>query len=105
MNQELEQLFLEWEQEELEYQNYLKSQLKESRKIQNFFKIEKEKDIEQEAFNMASLYLYLNLMVFCMRFIVDYVQENIHKHKYKYKQQYKQQYKIEKPNYSIHELD
>ena len=95
MNQELEQLFEEWEQEEIEYQNYLKSQLKESRKIQKFFKIEKEKDIKQEAFNMAALYLYLNMMVFCMRFIVDYVRENIHK----------KQYKIEKPNYSIHELD
>jgi hypothetical protein len=98
MNQELDQLFKEWEQEEIEYQNYLKSQLKESKKIHKFLKIEKEKDIEQEAFNMASLYLYLNLMVFCMRFIVDYVQENIHKYKHK-------QYKIEKPNYSIHELD
>ena len=98
MNQELEQLFKEWEQEEIEYQNYLKSQLKESRKIQQSFKIVKEKDIDQEAFNMAALYLYLNMMVFCMRFIVDYVQENIHKYKHK-------QYKIEKPNYSIHELD
>jgi hypothetical protein len=97
MNPELEELFLEWEQEELEYQDYFKYQLHKSRKIQKSFNIAKE----QEEFNMWAVYLYLNLMVFCMRFIVDYVQENIHKHK----KQYKQRYKIEKPNYSIHELD
>ena len=37
MDTELEKLYLEWEQEEIDYQNYLNSQIYESKKVQKTF--------------------------------------------------------------------
>jgi hypothetical protein len=115
MNPELEELFNEWEKEELEELEY-----HETTKIYNSVVS------DQEAFNIGALCVYLNLMTFCMRFIVDYVHQynmnkyknecyyeykykNEYKYKYKneyyYEYKYKNEYKIEKVKYSINEID
>ena len=94
MNPELEKIFDEWEKEELEYQEYLKSEMNESKQIQQTF----QKIKDEEVLNIGILYMYFNLMVYCMRFIVFYIEDReIKKRKFRNK--------IEKPNYSIHELD
>lgn len=94
MNSELEELFLEWEKEEIEYQEYLKAELENSKKIH--FDITNHKAIE--AFNIFFIYLYFNIMVYCMRFIIEYV-EKINQNKKRFR------YKIEKPTYFVDELD
>ncbi len=94
MNQELEDLFQEWEKEELEYQEYLNSQIQESKQIQETF----QKIKEMEIYNICSFAIYLNLIAYCIRFIVLYLEEQQIKNK-------KLKLKIEKPNYSIYELD
>ena len=71
MNSELEELFLEWEKEEIEYQEYLKSELDKSRKIH--FNMTNYKEIE--AYNIFFVYLYFNILVYCMRFMIDYVEK------------------------------
>ena len=94
MNSELEELFLEWEKEEIEYQEYLKSELEKSRKIH--FNMTNYKEIE--AYNIFLVYLYFNILVYCMRFMIDYVEKmNLNKKRFRYK--------IENPNYSVDELD
>ena len=94
MNQELEDLFQEWEKEELEYQEYLNSQIQESKQIQETF----QKIKEMEIYNICSFANYLNLIAYCIRFIVLYLEEQQIKNK-------KLKLKIEKPNYSVYELD
>ena len=94
MNSELEELFLEWEKEEIEYQEYLKSELEKSRKIH--FNMTNYKEIE--AYNIFFVYLYFNILVYCMRFMIDYVEKmNLNKKRFRYK--------IENTNYSVDELD
>jgi hypothetical protein len=94
MDTELEKLYLEWEQEEIEYQNYLNSQIHESKKVQQT--LQELKDMEE--FNLWFLGLYLHILMFCMKFIVLYVNDNESKKR-------KIRYKIEKTNYSVLELD
>ena len=94
MDTELEKLYLEWEQEEIEYQNYLNSQIQESRKVQQTF--QELRDMEE--FNIWFLSLYLHILLYCMKFIVLYVNDNELKKR-------KMRYKIEKTNYSVLELD
>ncbi len=94
MNSELEELFLEWEKEEIDYQEYLKSELDKSRKIH--FNMTNYKEIE--AYNIFFVYLYFNILVYCMRFMIDYVEKmNLNKKRFRYK--------IENHNYSVDELD
>ena len=94
MDPELEELFLDWEKEEREYQSYLKSELEESMRIQKTYNSYKN----SETFLISFIYIYFNLMVYCMRFIVEYV-EKIERNKRRF------QHKIEKPNYLVEELD
>lgn len=94
MDLELEELFQDWEKEEKEYQSYLKSELEESMRIQKAYKSYKN----SETFYISFIYIYFNLMVYCIRFIVDYVN-NMERNKRIFR------HKIEKPNYSIDELD
>lgn len=94
MDPELEELFLDWEREEQEYQSYLKSELEESMRIQKDYNNYKN----LETFYISFIYIYFNLMVYCMRFIVDYV-EKMERNKRRF------QHKIEKPNYLVEELD
>ncbi len=94
MNSELEELFLEWEKEEMEYQEYLKVELEKSKKIH--YDITNYKEIE--AFNIFFIYLYFNIMVYCMRFIIEYV-ERMNQNKRRFI------HKIEKPIYFVDELD
>ena len=94
MDPELEKLYQEWEQEEIEYQEYLNLEIQESKKVQENF--QQIRDIE--LYNLCTLSIYLNLVMYCMKFIVLYVN-NIEINKRKMR------YKIEKVNYSVHELD
>jgi hypothetical protein len=94
MNSELEELFLEWEKEEIEYQEYLKVELEKSKKIH--YDITNYKTVE--AFNIFFIYLYFNIMVYCMRFIIEYV-ERMNQNKRRFR------HKIEKPIYFVDELD
>ena len=93
MDPELEKLYQEWEQEEIEYQEYLNLEIQESKKVQKNF--QQIRDIE--LYNLCTLSIYLNLVMYCMKFIVLYVSHiEINK---------KNKNKIEKVNYSVHELD
>ena len=94
MDPELEELFQDWEKEEKEYQIYLKSELEESMRIQKAYNSYKN----SETFYISFIYIYFNLMVYCMKFIVDYV-EKMERNKRRF------QHKIEKPIYSVEELD
>ena len=94
MDPELEELFQDWEKEEREYQSYLKTELEESMRIQKTYNSYKN----SETFYISFIYIYFNLMVYCMRFIVEYV-EKMERNKRKF------QHKIEKQIYSVEELD
>ena len=93
MDPELEKLYQEWEQEEIEYQEYLNLQIQESKKVQENF--QQMRDIE--LYNLCTFSIYLNLVMYCMKYIVLYVNHiEINK---------KNKNKIEKINYLVHELD
>ena len=84
MDPELEQIFQEWEIIENEHQIYLKEQTKE-------LDSNREKDLN----NLFFVYLYLNMMIYCIKFIVLFCNQQI-----KLKNN-----KIDKCNYSVFELD
>ena len=84
MDPELEQIFQEWEIIENEHQIYLKEQTKE-------LDSNREKDLN----NLFCVYLYLNMMIICIKFIVLFCNQQI-----KLKNN-----KIDKCNYSVFELD
>ena len=94
MDPELEELFQDWEREEQEYQSYLKSELEESMRRQKAYNNYKN----LETFYISFIYIYFNLMVYCMRYIIEYINKmEINKRRF--------QHKIEKPIYSVEELD
>ena len=130
MNPELENLFQEWEEEEKEYLQYLKTEIDESIKhesIKHESLIKYESlnlESTQEVFNIYFCQLYLNIIIYCMKFIVYYVNNlmnnKIDKNKaYKTKIDKNKAYKTKidknkvnnittntyKPNYFIDELD
>lgn len=84
MDPELEQIFQEWEIIENEHQIYLNEQAKE-------LESNREKDLN----NLFFVYLYLNMMIYCIKFIVLFCNQQI-----KLKNN-----KIDKCNYSVFELD
>ena len=115
MNPELENLFQEWEEEEKEYLQYLKTEIDESIKYKQIIKHESlNLESTQEIFNIYFCQLYLNIIIYCMKFIVYYVN-NLMNNKIDKNKAYKT--KIDKnkvnnittntykPNYFIDELD
>ena len=115
MNPELENLFQEWEEEEKEYLQYLKTEIDESIKHESLIKYESlNLESTQEVFNIYFCQLYLNIIIYCMKFIVYYVN-NLMNNKIDKNKAYKTKiYKNKvnnittntyKPNYFIDELD
>ena len=115
MNPELENLFQEWEEEEKEYLQYLKTEIDESIKHESIIKHESlNLESTQEVFNIYFCQLYLNIIIYCMKFIVYYVNNLMNNKIDKTKIDKNKVYKNKvnnittntyKPNYFIDELD